>query len=682
MASARFEQLLAGTAVALALALTPHADSAFAATEAEIATAVPVPESADLPPPSIKDIAAPADAAMKPEALIAAAPKPEAPVDAAAATPAPAAAETTNSTPANSADGAKFNTASVPVETAIVDKLRDQLASGKFDRILGGKKERVTVETFYASRDFAPLWIADGAMTDRAKAAAAYLAGVDADGLDPSEYPVPQIKAGMEPDALAEAEIKFTDAVLTFARHAMAGRVHYSRVAADIIYDLAKPDPANVLARIAKAQDTGAALDSLNPPQPQYKALKAKLLEMRKGADDVTKPMIVQGPVLKYGKDKKGKEVLMQDPRVPALRERFGLKSSDGDTTYDKALSDTIAQFQKENGINASGQLNAATLEVINGPKREKTIDIIIANMERWRWMPRDLGHTYVMVNIPDFTLRVVRDDKLIWKTKVVVGKPTLPTPLLSAEMKFITVNPTWNVPPSIINNEYLPALQQDPQAMERIGLKVEQNRDGTIRIYQPPGDRNALGRIRFNFPNKFLVYQHDTPDKHLFAHDKRAYSHGCMRVENPLKYGEVLLSLALPNEHYTAERLQKMFGGSEVNINFPTGIPDHLTYQTAFVDDDGKLQIRDDVYGRDQRLLAILKSSERKMADGAIDRPKNNSSAPVRMPPGTFGGAGGDSFFGGGSSFFDRLFGSSPPPAPKPRARVGANEQRRVTPR
>jgi murein L,D-transpeptidase YcbB/YkuD len=246
--------------------------------------------------------------------------------------------------------------------------------------------------------------------------------------------------------------------------------------------------------------------------------------------------------------------------------------------------------------------------------------------------------------------------------------------------MKFITVNPTWNVPPSIIQNEYLPALREDPQAMDRIGLKVEQNPDGTVRIWQPPGDRNALGRIRFNFPNKFLVYQHDTPDKYLFAHDKRAYSHGCMRVENPLKYGEVLLGLALPNEHYTADRLQKMFGGSEVNINFPTGIPDHLTYQTAFVDDDGQLQIRDDVYGRDQRLLAILKGSERKMAEGAIDRPKGSSSAPVRMPPGTFGNAGGDNFFGGG--FFDRLFGGSPQPAPKPRAWVGANEQRRVTPR
>ena len=655
MASARFEHLLAGTAIALALAVTPYASSALAASDAEITAAVPMPESADLPPPSVRDIAPAAVAA---------------PI----ATPAPTATDITHSVPAS--DGAKFTTASVG-DTAIVEKLRDQMAAGKFDRILGGKKDRATVETFYATRDFAPIWIADGAMSDRGKAAAAYLAGVDADGLDPSEYPVPQIKAGMEPEALAEAEIKFTDAVLTFAKHAMSGRVHYSRVSGDITYDLAKPDPANVLARVSKGQDVAAALDGFNPPHAQYKALKAKLAEVRGGKDDPSKPVIAQGPVLKYSKDKKGKEVLMEDPRVPALRQWFSLTGPDGDTNYDKALSDSIAKFQKEQGLSANGQLTSATLDAISGPKREKTVDIILANMERWRWIPRDLGETYVMVNIPDFTLRVVKDNKLVWKTKVVVGQPGKPTPLLSAEMKFITVNPTWNVPPSIIQNEYLPALQADPQAMDRIGLKVEQNKDGTIRIYQPPGDRNALGRIRFNFPNKFLVYQHDTPDKHLFAHDKRAYSHGCMRVQDPLKYGEVMLGLALPNEHYTADRLQKMFGGSEVNINFPTGIPDHLTYQTAFVDDAGALQIRDDVYGRDAKLISIMKGSERKVADLAIDRKQGSSSAPVKMPPGTFGSAGGS-----GVSFFERLFGGSAEAAPvKPRARVGAAE-RRVTPR
>ena len=254
--------------------------------------------------------------------------------------------------------------------------------------------------------------------------------------------------------------------------------------------------------------------------------------------------------------------------------------------------------------------------------------------MERWRWLPRDLGKAYVMVNIPDYTLRVVSNGAVAWKTKIVVGKPSLPTPLLSETMKFITVNPTWNVPPSIIYNEYLPALQQDPTALERIGLKVTYDRDGSVHVYQPPGERNALGRIRFNFPNKFLVYQHDTPDKHLFAHDKRAYSHGCMRVQDPLKYGEVLLSIAAPRENWTQERLHRMFGSSEQNINFPTPIPVHLTYQTAYVDDAGKLVIREDIYGRDGRVLAALKGEDRRFADIAVDRHEGNRRQAVRLPP------------------------------------------------
>jgi murein L,D-transpeptidase YcbB/YkuD len=555
------------------------------------------------------------------------------------------------------------------VSSAVADKLREMMASGKFDRVLGGKKDRAPVEAFYSGREFAPLWVADGAMSERGKAAAAFIAGIEAEGLEPADYPLPQIKAGADAETLAEAEIKFTDAVLTFVRHAQSGRVHYSRIHTDILYDLAKTDPADVLAKLANASNVAATLDGYNPQQPQYKALKAKLAEVRRGAD-IEKAVIPSGPVLKYSKDKKGKEEIVSDPRVPALRARFGMKSPEGDTNFDRELSGTIAKFQKEHGLQPTGQLTQATLDVINGPKRDKTVDIIVANMERWRWVPRDLGKTHVMVNIPDYTLRVMRDSQLVWKTRIVVGKPNLVTPLISAEMKFITVNPTWNVPPSIIQNEYLPALQQDPTAMERIGLKVEQDREGNVRIYQPPGDRNALGRIRFNFPNKFLVYQHDTPDKHLFAHERRAYSHGCMRVQDPLKYGEVLLSLVLPNEKYTADRLQKMFGASEININFPTNIPVHITYQSAFVDDEGKLQVRDDIYGRDRRMLEILKGSERKVADTAVVHPKVASNAPVRMAPGTFGGGGG--FFGGGGGFFDQLFG-----APAPRRVSNSNDRR-----
>jgi len=410
--------------------------------------------------------------------------------------------------------------------------------------------------------------------------------------------------------------------------------------------------------------------------------LKDALGAARELYGPLTKQNGVGGSARALATDKKTRQtILMTDERVPQLREKLDLPAVRDDLFYDKPLADAVAQFQKEKGLAANGRLTNQTVDALNGKRHDRDDQIIVANMERWRWVPRDMGKAHVVLNIPDFTLQVYDKGASIWKTKVVVGKPgTHATPLLSETMKFITVNPTWNVPPSIVYNEYLPALQQDPTVLKRMGLNLQQRPDGSVHISQPPGEANALGRIRFNFPNKFLVYQHDTPDKHLFAHDKRAYSHGCMRVENPLKYGEVLLGLALPNEHYTADRLQKMFGGSEVNINFPTGIPDHLTYQTAFVDDDGKLQIRDDVYGRDQRLLAILKGSERKMAEGAIDRPKGSSSAPVRMPPGTFGNAGGDNFFGGG--FFDRLFGGSPQPAPKPRAWVGANEQRRVTPR
>ncbi len=279
--------------------------------------------------------------------------------------------------------------------------------------------------------------------------------------------------------------------------------------------------------------------------------------------------------------------------------------------------------------------------------------------MERWRWYPRDLGNPHVVVNIPDYSLSLFNDGKVYWKTRIVVGKPDKATPLVSAEMKFITVNPTWNVPPSIIEKEYLPALQEDPQALDRIGLKLTQDADGTVHISQPPGAGNALGRIRFNFPNKFLVYQHDTPDKYLFARDKRAYSHGCMRVQNPLTYGEKLLSLVLPKEHYTEARLESMFGGSEININFPKFIPVHLTYQTAFVDDAGKLQIRDDVYGRDAKMIGILKSSERKVADLAVERAPNSSSKPVRMPVGMYGG-NSNGYSGGGSGFFDWMFGGA----------------------
>ena len=521
----------------------------------------------------------------------------------------------------------------MPAVSPVAAKIAD-LLSAKTDRTFTAKKDRTGAEAFYSARSNAPVWVTDNGATGSAKALIAYLSAADAEGLDPIDYPVPYIKAGMDADALADAELKLTAAALAFARHASIGRVHYSRLNSDIFYVLDAPEPADVLAKLSTAGNAADALASYNPQHPQYKALKAKLAEARNVKGENGQQRIPGGLTLKFD----AKKDPMQDPRVPQIREKLGIAGTAADNvSYDKELADAVAAYQKKRGMKVNGQFNAAMVEALNGTRRDKDADIIIANMERWRWMPRDLGQKRVILNIPDYTLRVFNGDKQVWMTRVVVGKPgNQATPLLSETMKYITVNPTWNVPPSIVYNEYLPALQQDPTVLSRMGLKVVQLPNGGVHISQPPGERNALGRIRFNFPNKFLVYQHDTPDKNLFANEKRAYSHGCMRVQDPARYAEVILGLSNPGDNYTQDRIKSMYGNSEIDIKLVNPIPVHITYQTAYVDDDGKLQIRDDVYGRDARLLAIFKSDERKVAETEVARSQPNYARPsVQLPYG-----------------------------------------------
>jgi len=634
--SARYDRLLASTALVLVLALSSHIATAQQ-TESLAQASVPVPDTSLPPPLTAKDVQAPAKQATKEE------PKQD------AAAPA---SEPTRSTAA----------AAPTPDSPVGEKLRDLITGRQFDRLVSRKADRAGIEAFYSGRNYAPLWVSSNIANERAKAAIAYLGQADAVGLDPADYLTPDFKSAGSPEALAEAELKLTVSALTFARHAQVGRIHFTRVGPDIQYDLATPEPADVLAKLAGGNDAAKVLDGFNPPQAGFKALKAKLAELRKApvvpeSKIAAKPEqprvhVPDGKILRPG---------MKDARVVAVRKRLDIPGDKENPLYDDAVRDAVKTFQTESDINVDGDLGPNTVRALNNEPKEvrhasaNPIETIIVNMERWRWLPRDLGNPHVIVNVPDYTLTLYNNDKVYWHTRIVVGKPNLATPMVSADMKFITVNPTWNVPPSIIEKEYLPALEADPQALDRIGLKLTQDADGTIHISQPPGAGNALGRIRFNFPNKFLVYQHDTPDKHLFAREKRAYSHGCMRVQNPLTYGEKLLSLVLPKERYTEARLESMFGGNEININFPKFIPVHLTYQTAFVDESGKLQLRDDVYGRDAKMFAILKSNERKVADLAMERPRDPSSKPVRMPVGMYGNGGG---YGGGNNFFDWMFG------------------------
>jgi murein L,D-transpeptidase YcbB/YkuD len=620
------------------------ADVAPLDTEATGSTAINLPDPPDLPPPTFSDVAAPSTPAIA--AAPAAAPLP-------AAAPAPAAAAPAQTaTPAPAPDP-------VPVVVAnpdqpIMDALRD-LIGGRLARIVERKADRTAVEAFYSSRDYAPIWVGSAGATERARQAIEHLRHADADGMDPADYPAPSIQAGASPTALAEAEMRLTESVLDYARHAQMGRVHYSRVSADITYELSAPAPLDVLSKVGTGRNAAEALDSYQPPHAAYKALRKKLAEARGNRGDAGPAQIARGPLLEVATDKRTRRtVLMQDERVPLLRERLGLPAVRDDLFYDQPLADAVARFQKEKGLAATGRLTQQTVDAFNGRRHERDDVIIMANMERWRWVPRDLGKAHVVLNIPDFTLRVYNNNAQVWTTRVVVGKTATPTPLLTETMKYITVNPTWNVPPSIVYNEYLPALQQDPTVLKRMGLNLVQNADGSVHISQPPGEANALGRIRFNFPNKFLVYQHDTPDKHLFAHTKRAYSHGCMRVQDPDKYAEVLLGIALPKEGYTRERIKSMYGRSEIDIRFPTPIPVHITYQTAFVDESGQLQIREDLYGRDARLLTALKE-DRRQAEIPIARAQTNQGRPpVRLPP----GYANDSW-SSGQSFFDRLFGN-----------------------
>ena len=384
--------------------------------------------------------AEPAAAQFAPVAPATVAPAVIAPASEPAAIPASAPATATEPAPSAQPAAATEQTAIEPVvapdplaaldpaDRAVAEKIRDLLAT-RGDKLFTAKKEREAVEAFYQNRNLAPLWLDKGIANARAEAVIARMKNADADGLEPADYKAPSF-AGLAPDALAEAELRLTRAVLTYARHVQAGRFPYTRVSKNIELPQAAPEPADVLSSVADAADAGKALDVYSPQNEHYRKLKAALADLR------GKPGASKGQ-----------------------------------------------------------------------------IDTILANMERWRWYPRDLGNAYSLVNLPDFTLRVMHNGGQVWTTRIVIGKPSMPTPLLSETMKYLTVNPTWTVPQSIVRNEYLPALAQDPTVLERMGLRVSYS-GGGVTITQPPGDGNALGRVRFSFNNRFSVFQHDTPDK------------------------------------------------------------------------------------------------------------------------------------------------------------------------
>ena len=342
MRSVRFDRLLASTALGLVLVLSSHAGMAQQTEKRIEAAVVPTPDTTPPAPVTANDVGTPPSPAAQPDTAKNS--STEAPKQNAAA-------------PA--AEPAKDAAASA--DSAIVDKLRE-LVGGKLDRTIGRKADRDGLESFYKARNYAPLWVSNGAVNERAKSAIAYLGQADTVGLDPSDYPTPDFKSAATPDALAEAELKLTAVALTFARHAQAGRISYTRVGSDIAFTPVAPEPADVLAKLADGNDAGKTLDGFNPPMAEFKALKVKLAEIRKnGAEpkakvEENKPApvkVADGKILRPG---------MKDARVVSLRKRLNIAGDKENPLYDDAVRDAVKAFQTESDIDVDGNLGTNTV--------------------------------------------------------------------------------------------------------------------------------------------------------------------------------------------------------------------------------------------------------------------------------------------------------------------------------
>lgn len=601
---------------------------------------VPAPASAPIDhaagthtAPSVAETAAPDTAAKAAEAPPEAPKHPPAPAlaTAPAAEPPPAVA----TAPAQTPPAATPETPATPAVTQaalspLAEQVRQLLALPSLEGLGITKREQDAIQAFYAARQDEPVFVDAHGLTAIGRGVEARFAAAGEDGLEPADYGRAKLTASADLPALARAEIRLAASALLYARHAQAGRFDPTRISPQITPLRTFPEPNAVLTGLAAAPDASKALAAYNPPHPGYWALKGKLASTQARTSGPVPVHVPAGPTLRPGD---------VDARIPALRARLDLKSAvAGDRLYDQALAAAVMAYQASAGLNADGVVGAATLESLN--RVESAADRrsdIIANMERWRWLPRELGSTYVMVNIPEYVVRVVQSGSTIHQTRVVVGKRENQTPLLTHDMEYVVLNPYWNIPPSIARKEMLPNLQRDPYFLARQGMEVVRNGKvvdpGTVNwaqgtsgysFRQPPGERNALGRIKFMFPNDHSVYLHDTPSKALFANDRRAYSHGCVRVQDPLKFAEVIFNIGMPGQNWTDEKIGKMLGGAERYLNLKQRIPVHLVYFTTFVDESGRLVSRDDVYGTNAQVKELLHlDPEQKLATRATPVPR-----------------------------------------------------------
>ena len=463
---------------------------------------------------------------------------------------------------------------------------------------------RLAIRIFYAARGFAPVWLDGHGLNPQGQGVLRRLERADEDGLDLAAFPLPKdLPADATPERLAEVDTTLSAAVVAYAMQASGSRIVPTRISSLITARPTLADPGAALAAVAAAADPDGALAGYNPQQKGYRDLRDQLSRTRAAAPPPpptpsaapTTIRIPDGPSLGLG---------MQDTRVPLVRARLGV-SADGSAAdvYDLPVAAAVQAFQRANGLPPNGALTPATAAALSGgvatPASAPTatvsparrLSMLVANMEMWRWEPRDMGAERIEINIPDYTLRMMEGDDLVHQARVIVGKPDTPTPVFSNAMKYILVNPIWRVPDSIVRKELAPHLAEDPDYLTRRGYQVAEI-GGHMFVSQPPGEGNALGHILFMFPNEHAVYLHDTPLRGLFGMARRAFSHGCVRLDQPMRLAELVMGAGW------SARLQAMIGSTERTVMLPHAIPIHLEYFTEFVDATGALQEREDVYG------------------------------------------------------------------------------------
>ena len=533
----------------------------------------------------------------------------------------------------------------VPISTAqslteqTADRLRTRIeASGAGLQALRAEGEAVyarpATTSFYVQRGFAPLWTTNrgpGASVDSLLRA---VERADRLGLRPRDYHAEAIRTLLQEaqsaptDAvaarrMADLELLCTDAFLLLATHRLSGRVDPEAIDPEWSATRRTADVAEAMTRAVRTGSVERTLAELDPPQPEYRRLRAALKQYQALVEDGGWPKIPAGPTLRPGD---------RDARVATVRDRLRVTGdwsgpALADTAalrFDSTLAAGVRRFQARHGLDADGIVGAQTLEALNVPARER-VEQIRLNLERWRWLPQDLGARHLLVNIAGFELEVIENGREVLRMRVITGQRYRRTPVFSGDISYLVFSPYWHVPNSIATKDKLPLLKKDASALAAQGYEIfrgwgadAQPIDPTTvdwgavsasnfpyRMRQKPGPNNALGRVKFMFPNKHNVYLHDTPSRELFARSERSFSSGCIRIEQPLELAEYLLA---DQPAWTPERVQQVIDRRvETSVRLKQNVPVHLLYWTAWAEADGTVHFRRDIYGRDALLQKAL---------------------------------------------------------------------------